>query len=316
MKRLALLLLLPFAALAQTYPAKPVRLVVPFPPGGGVDLTARLISQRLQASLGQPFIIDNRAGATGVIGEEIVSRAAPDGYNLLYSVGSDMSLRLFLSKNTPLDPLKDFTPIAATVRSVSLVAVGPSLTGKDLKEVIEFAKKNPDKLTYSSAGVASFQHLTGELLRQHGVQLVHVPFKGLAGALTATMSGEVDIALTNFATAMPQIASGKMRALAVLEDKRYEGRPDVPALNEALPGFATPPAWFGFFGPPGLPQPMVVRLNGEIANAVQSAEVAPKLREAFLRPVLVPADRMPAFVNSTTEAFGKIIKSAGIKPLD
>jgi tripartite-type tricarboxylate transporter receptor subunit TctC len=309
--------LAPAMAEAQAYPVKPIRLVVPFSPGGGVDVTARLITQRMQASMGQPFVIDNRGGAAGQIGEELVSKAPADGYNLLYAVGSDMSLRQFLSRNAQLDPIKDFTPIATAIGTVSVVVGGPATPAGNLKDLIAYAKKNPGKLTYGSAGVASYQHLIGEFLKQqHGIDMVHVPFKGLAPALQAVVAGQIDVSINNFATSISQINAGKAKALAVLEPRRYEAAPNVPTLAEEVPGFSMPSPWFGFFGPAGLPQPIVARLNAEVSRAVESPEVAPRLRELYVRTMhTAPAD-MPALIAATTEAFGRIIKAAGIKPLD
>ena len=301
---------------AQNYPNKPIRVVVPFAPGGGVDLTARLITQRMQASLGQALIIDNRGGAAGQIGEEIVSRAPADGYNLLYGVGSDMSLRQFISKNPQLDPVKDFTPIATAVGTVSIIAGGPATPGTTLKDVIAFARSNPGKLTYGTAGVASYQHLIGEVLQLNGVRLVHVPFKGLAPALQALVAGQIELSITNFATSIAQINAGKVRALAVLEPRRYEAAPGVPALAEEVPGFSVPTTWFGFFGPAGLSPSILARLNAEVSSAVDSPEIAPKLRELYVRTIHTPPEQMSALIASTAEAFGRIVKAAGIKPLD
>ena len=310
------IVLAPAMALGQGYPGKPIRVVVPFAPGGGVDLTARLITQRMQASLGQALIIDNRGGAAGQIGEEIVSKAPADGYNLLYGVGSDMSLRQFISKNPQLDPVKDFTPIATAVGTVSIIAGGPTTPGATLKDVITFARNNPGKITYGTAGVASYQHLIGEVLKQNGVDMVHVPFKGLAPALQALVAGQIELSITNFATSIAQINAGKARALAVLEPRRYEAVSGVPALSEEVPGFSMPTTWFGFFGPAGLPQPIVARLNADVSRAVESPEIAPKLRELYVRTIHTPPEQMTALIASTTEAFGRIVKASGIKPLD
>lgn len=306
----------PSGALAQAYPNKPIRLVVPFPPGGGVDFTARLISQRLGANLGQPIVVDNRAGAAGAIGDEAVSKAAPDGYLLLYSVGSDMMLRKLISRTATLDPLRDLTPVATAVGSLSCIVASPSLPVTTLKEFIAYAKRNPGKLTYGSAGVASYQHLTGELLKQYGVDMVHVPFKGLAPALSALMGGQIDVAITNFPTALPQLGPGKARAIAVLDAKRYAGTPDVPTVGEELPGFNMPTAWFGFFGPPALAQPIVARLNSEVARALEAPEVATKLRDSYVTTVITPAEQMRPLLTRTGEAFARLIKAAGIQQVD
>ena len=318
MNRLAAALLALFAAIAhaQPYPSKPIRLVVPFPPGGAVDTTERLISASVAASLGQPIVVDNRPGAGGAIAEEVVARAAADGYTILYSVGSDMTTRKYLKKTPSLDPLKDFTPIATAASSVNCVVSGPKLTVQSMKELVEQARKNPGKLTYGSSGVSSFHHLMGEMLKQHGVEMVHVPYKGLAPAVTALAGGEIDVLLTNCGLAVPHAKDGRARMLAVLEPQRYPGAPDIPTVGEALPGFTPPQSWFGFFGPAELPQPIVAKLNGEIARALASPEVNGKLRALYLNVVVTPPDQMAAFVARTSEVFGDIVKRAGIQPAD
>lgn len=308
--------LAPLGVSGQAFPAKPVRVVVPFPPGGALDLTARLLGQKLQASLGQPFVVDNRPGATGAIGEELVLRSAPDGYTLLYTAGSDMAIKKILSKTAKYDPVKDFTPIATAVASISCIVASSALPVNSIKELLDHAKRNPCKLTYGSPGVASYMHLTGELLKQHGVDMVHVPFKGLAPAVTALAGGQIDVAITNFATVMPHLRDGKARMLSVMDAKRYEGAPNVPTVAEALPGFDMPLAWYGFFGPPGLPQPIVSKLNAEIAKALEAPEVSSKLREINVTTIITPADRLPGFISNMAERFGNIIKKAGIQPVD
>lgn len=307
---------LPLGVLAQAFPEKPVRLVVPFPPGGALDLTARLLGQRLQASLGQPFVVDNRSGATGGIGEDLVSRSAPDGYTLLYTAGSDMTIKKILSKTAKHDPLKDFTPIATAVASISCIVASSALPMNSIKELLDYARRNPGKLSYGTPGVASYMHLTGELLKQFGVDMVHVPFKGLAPAMTALAGGQIDVAVTNFATARPHTRDGKARMLAVMDAKRYEGAPNVPTVAEALPGFDIPLAWYGFFGPPGLPQSIVLKLNSEIAKALEAPEVSSKLRDINVVTIITPADQLPEFISNMAESFGKIIKKAGVQPVD
>ncbi|HEV8262406.1 MAG TPA: tripartite tricarboxylate transporter substrate binding protein [Burkholderiales bacterium] len=313
---LLLVAALPMAAHAQSYRAKPIRLIVAFPPGGSVDLTARIISEKLSLSLGQPIVVENRAGASGAIAEEFVSRATPDGYTILYTANSNMITRQFLSKSATVDPLRDLTPVATAVLSVNVVAVGTSHPATSLKELFEHARRNPGKLTYSSGGNSSYHHLIGELLKQHGIDLLQVPYKGLGPALTALVAGEVDIALTNFATALPHVKSGKVKVLAVLESSRYPETPDVPTVSEALPGFKAPPSWFGFFGPAGLPQPIVVSLNGEIAKVLESSEVSARIRGVYLNVLITPPEKLRPLILETTETFGRIVKSAGIQPTD
>jgi tripartite-type tricarboxylate transporter receptor subunit TctC len=270
----------------------------------------------MSASLAQPIVVENRAGAGGAIAEEFVSRAAPDGYTLLYSVGSDMTTRRFLRKTPALDPLKDFTPIATAVGSVNCVVAGPRLPVNSLKELFEQARRTPGRLTYGSAGVATTYHLVGEMLKQHGIDMVHVPYKGLAPAVTGLIGGETDVVFTNCGVAQPHVKDGRARMLAVLEPQRYAGAPDIPTISEELPGFNAPLSWFGFFGPAELPQPIVVRLNGEVSKALQTPEVSSKLQAAFLNIIVTPADQIRPFISDTRDTFGKIVNAAGIQPVD
>ena len=307
---LAILMSVPGALCAQSYPVKPVYLVTPFPPGGAVDLTARLMQQRLTTSLGQPVIIDNRAGAGGKIGASYVSKAPPDGYTMLFTVGSDLSMKQGIPGAMNL--LRDLTPIATAVASVSAMAVRGDLGVNNFRELMELAKKNPGKLSYGSAGVASTHHLTGERLKQLGADMIHVPFKGLGPALTALAAGQVDLNITNVATVLPQTRSGKVKIIAVISPARFEGLPDIPTVREALPGFDVPVAWYAFFGPPGLPRPLVDRWNGEIVKAIEAQEVRQKLTESSMALMYTPPDQMPALIRTTSEVYERLFKSTGI----
>lgn len=313
---LLIVLVIASISVSAQYPTKPIRLIVPFPPGGAIDLTARLLGQRLSASFGQPFVVENRPGATGAIGEDFILQSAPDGYTILYTAGADRTIKKFLSKTTKHDPIKDFTPIATAVASVSCIVASTALPVTSVKELVDYAKRNPGKLSYGSPGEGSYMHLTGELLKQYGLVMVHVPFKGLAPAMTALAGGHVDVSITNFATAAASIRDGKARMLAIMDTERYEGAPNVPTVAEALPGFSMPRAWYGFFGPPGLPQGIVLKLNAEIAKALEAPEVNGKLREINVITVITPAEQLPAFISNMAESFGKIIKTAGIRPVD
>jgi len=296
---------------AQDYPAKPIRLVVPFPPGGAIDLTARLQQQPLSAALGQPIVVDNRPGAAGAIGAGLVSRAAPDGYTLLYTVGADLAIRH--GRPGTLDLTRDLTPIAAAVASVSCVAVREGLPAGTIAELIEYAKRNPAKLTYGSSGIGSTQHLTGERLRQSGVDMVHVPFKGVAPAMTALVSGQIDLVVTNLATAMPQARLGKAKVLAVTQPARFEGAPDIPAINESLPGFDMPVAWYGFFGPPGLPVTIVARLNAEIVKSLQAPELRGRITAASMSVLATSPGGFALLIRDTTEAYRRVVESSGVR---
>jgi tripartite-type tricarboxylate transporter receptor subunit TctC len=301
-------------SMAQSYPVKPIRVVVPFPPGGGVDLTGRLLQQRLAQGLGQAVIIENRAGATGMIGAEYVSRAAPDGYTLAFTVGSDMALKRFVVKEPTLDITKDFTAIASALESVSCIAVADSLKINSFKELIDMARRSPGKLNFGSAGMNSSQHLTGELLRMHGVEMTHVPFNGLAPALVALMGGQVEVAVTNIASVTSQLRDGKVKVLAVTRPKRYEDAPNIPTVGELLPGFNMPVAFFGFLGPPGMPQPVVGRISSEVGRALEAPEVTAKAKELSMSVLYAPPEQFTAMIRNAVEAYGKIAQTAGIKP--
>ena len=302
------------AALAQAYPVKPIRVVVPYPPGGGVDLTGRLLQQRLAQALGQAIIIENRAGATGMIGAEYVARSAPDGYTLAYTVGSDMALKRFVSKDPTLDITRDFSPIASALESVSCIAVASALQVNTFKELVDMARRSPGKLNFGTAGMNSSQHLTGELLRMHGVEMTHVPFNGLAPALVALMGGQVEVAITNIVSVSSQLREGKVKVLAVTRPKRYEDAPNVPTVGEVLPGFNMPVAFFGFLGPAGLPQPVVMRINAEVGRALEAPEVTAKVKELSMSVLYSSPEQFMALIRGAIEAYGKITQTAGIKP--
>lgn len=298
------------AVFAQTYPVKPVNLVTPFPPGGAVDLTARLMQQRLSSSLGQSVIVDNRAGAGGRIGASYVSKAPADGYTMLFTVGSDLAMRQGMPG--ALNLLTDLTPIATSVASVMAVATRNDLGANDLRELIDLAKRNPGKLSYGSAGVATTQHLIGERLKQLGAEMIHVPYKGFGPALTALVSGQVDVNITNVATVLPQARAGKVKIIAVIQPSRFDGLPDVPTVREILPGFDVPVAWYAFFGPPSLPGAIVSRWNSEIVRAVEVPEIRQRLTETSMAIMYTPPEQMPALIKTTAEAYERLFKSTGI----
>ena len=303
-------------AQAQAYPTKPLRVIVSYPPGGGLDSTARLIAQTMSGPLGQSIVVENRVGAGGTVAEEAVSKMEPDGYNLLYTVGSDMASRKYLSRKQALDPNKDLTPLATTIASVSVVLVNASHPAKTLPDLVALAKKDPGKLTFGTPGVQSYYYLIGELFRQNGVDMVHVPYKGTAPIATAVLASEIDVGLLTYALAQPLVAGGKARVLAVLEPRRFPGHPETPSVTETLPGFRAPLSWFGFFGPPGLPQPIVDRLNTEINKALDVPDVRAKIgAQSFNILQMKPAEMRP-FITETAELFAKIIKAANIQPYD
>jgi len=300
---------------AQSYPSKPIRLIVPFPPGGAVDLTGRLLQQRLAAALGQPVIIDNRVGNGGMIGAEYASRSAPDGYTLVYTVGSDLALRPFLSRTPTVDPLKELTPIASVVESVGCIAVSTALGVSSFRELVDMAKRSPGKLNFASPGINSPPHIAGELLKQHGVDMVHVPFNGLAPGALALLQGQVQVAITNIASVNQYVRDGRIRILAVTRGKRYEDAPDVPTVGEVIPGYDIPVAFYGLFGSPGLPQPIVTRLNQEVGRALESPEMRAKVKDLFMSSIYSTPEQFTAMIRSAIDIYGKIVKTAGLQPI-
>jgi tripartite-type tricarboxylate transporter receptor subunit TctC len=314
LKAAALILALaPFAAGAQTYPSKPVRLIVPTPAGGAVDLIARLASQKMGDSMGQPAIVDNRPN--GVAAAESVARAAPDGYTVLVANTTTHVSNIFLLRNLPYEPLKDFTPIVGVVDALAVLVTHPSVPGTTVKELVGHARANPGKATYGSSGAGSAYHLGGEVFKAlAGIDIVHVPYKGLAPALSDAVGGQISMAFTALSVAMPHVKAGKLKLLAIVDNKRYAGLPDIPALNEAVPGFEKPATWTGFVGPAGMPQPVVQRLNAEITKGLQMPDVRAKLEAVGLDAVLGTPEQFGALIRRDIESYGKIVKSIGLKP--
>ncbi len=302
------------AVQAQAYPDRPVRIIVPFAAGGGTDFLARLVTERLSTALGQPVVIDNRPGAAGALGSDMVAKAKPDGYTILFTPGAELATRPLLMKANPVDPLKDLAPISAPLRTFSIIASHPGTKINATRDLIDAAKRTPGKLAYGTPGIGSAFHLAGEQLKAKGVDLVHVPYKGAAPALTAVMSGETPLSINDLAITLPMMQSGKVKGLAVLEERRHPALPDIPTVGEALPGYGMPESWFGFFGPAGLPAPIVQRLNSEIAKAYSAPEVKARLDERLAVLALgTPAD-VTAIIRRSIEVYGAIAKTAGIQP--
>ena len=299
-KKLAAVLALacaPALALAQAYPSKPLRLVVPYSPGGGADNAARILATRLSATLGQTVVIDNRPGGSGMIGAQAVAQAEPDGYTVLYDA-SAFAVNPALRKMA-FDPAKDLLPVSLAVTVPNIFVVPPNAPYKSVQEFVDYARKNPGKLTYASYGAGSAAHLIGELLKARaGIDLLHVPYKGGAPALTDLMGGQVDSYFANAASGMSYVKSGKLRALAVTSVARMAAMPDVPTLAES--GFKDFEVleWNGFFVPKGTPGEVVARLAKEVQAAVKDPATRQKLQGLGLDPV-----------GSTPEAFSKFVQA-------
>jgi tripartite-type tricarboxylate transporter receptor subunit TctC len=311
---LSAVLLAPCGALAQGSPSRPLKIVVPFPPGNGTDILARLMSPKMTAATGQTVIVENRGGANGMIGAEAVAHAAPDGTTILFTSPSTHVTAQFLSKNLPYDPIKDFTPITAAVEPVTVMTINPSLPVNSVKELIAYAKANPGKLNYSSPGVGAVFHMSGELFKLGaGVDIVHVPYKGASPALQGVIAGEVAIGFNSLASVLPHLRSGKLRVLAVLESKRYPGLPDVPSMREVLPGFEKPASWFGVFGPAGLPPATTARLHDELVASLKDPGVSAKIDELAMSVIANTPEQFSAMLKSGIDQYGRLIKAAGIQ---
>lgn len=310
---LAALCLAATAAVAQTYPTKPVKIVVPFAPGGNVDVTARIIAPALQEALGQPVVVENRTGANGNTAAEMVATAPADGYTLILAADSLIAINPHLYKRMPIDPMKDLAPVASMVTNQFVLSVNPSLPVKTLPEFIEHARKSNPPLHYASGGNGSQHQLTMEMLKQRaGIDLVHVPYRGGAPATTATVAGEVAAMFAGTSTA-PQIKAGRLRALAVAGAKRSPSFPELPTISEFYPGFENS-IWLGLFGPVGLPEEVLSRLRKEVNQILAQKDVQERLlASGSLEPFITTPEEFAAVIRRDYAKYGKVIKEAGIK---
>ena len=308
----AALVILAGGVQAQTYPTKPIRWVVPFPPGGSTDLLARVVGQKLTESWGQQVIVDNRGGAGGTLGAAEAARAAGDGYTLLMGA-IHHTIATSAYPKLPYDFQRDFAPITVVAIVPNVLVVNPSVPAKSVKELIAYAKANPGKLTYGSAGMGTAHHLIGEVFNARaGVDILHVPYKGSAPAVADLIGGQVSIMYDTVASCLPHIKAGKLRPLAVATAKRSSALPDVPTIAEAaLPGFEVT-TWFGALAPAKTPKELVVKLNAEMVKILNMSDVRQRLLDAGAEPVGNTPEEMAAQIKRETEAFAKIVKQAKI----
>jgi tripartite-type tricarboxylate transporter receptor subunit TctC len=272
-------------ASAQTYPTKPVRLVVPFPAGGATDIFARVLSQKMGEKLGTTLVVENRPGAGGAIGSDVAAKAPADGYTLLLATSSTHSIGPNLTAKLPYDAVADFTPISHVGNAPSIMLVPNSSPAKTLQEWIAYAKANPGKLNYASSGNGTIVQLTAELFKsQAGVFMVHIPYKGTALAIPDLVSGKVDVLFDSLPTGLPHVRDGRLRALAVTSAKRTSMAPELPAIAEVLPGYESN-TWFGLYGPKALPPAIVTRVNTAVNEALADPEVKTKLTQLGIEPV-------------------------------
>ena len=306
----------PTPASAQAWPtAKPITMVVPVPPGPSIDQIARIVATKLSDALGQTVVVDNRSGANGTIGSNVVAKAEPDGYTLLAATPASHVTAVHLMKNLPFDPVKDFTPIMAAVEPVTALVVNAALPVNSVPELIAYAKANPGKLSYGSSGVGSVFHLTGELFnRTAGVNITHVPYRGVSQPMQDVAAGHIQLLHISLSSSRGAVTSGKAKVLAILEPKRYAKLPNVPSMTEIIPAFRKPSTWFGFFGPAKLPPDILARLSAEMRKAITAPEVRAKLEAQDLIIIADTPAEFAALQKQGIEQFGAIIKAAGIMP--
>ena len=302
------------SALAQTYPTHPVSIVVGYPPGATSDLLARTVGDPLSTVLGQPVVIDNRAGAGGNVGATYVARAPADGYTLMVGTDAMMTSNIYLYKNTPFDPAKDFAPITNAGVNIICLAVNAELPIRSVAELVDYARAHPGKLSFGSSGTASPHHLAGELLRQKaGIDIQHVPYKGGGAAVNDLLGGHIGLAFLSLSSAVPQLSTGKIRIIAVVEKSRYAGLPDVPTIAETVPGVEMS-SWLGFFAPAATPQPIVARLHDEMVRILKTEAVRDKLGNLGFSVTGSSPAQFADDVRSGLALRGQLMKSAGIEP--
>jgi tripartite-type tricarboxylate transporter receptor subunit TctC len=318
-QRLAAAALLAFAALpalGQPWPAKPVRIVVPYPPGGPVDISARLLSPKLQEALGQPFTVENKPGAGGNIGADFVAKSAPDGYTLGMGAIATHAINPALMANVPYDPIKDFRHLALVVQVPNVLIVNTELPVKSVPELIAYARSRPGKLDFASGSTGSTGHLAGELFKQMtGTFMVHIPYKGAPAAVADLLAGRVHLMFDNLSSALPNVKSGKVRALAVTTLKRSASLPELPTLDESgLKGFDMT-TWWGLMGPAGMSPDVVQRLSAAILKAMDAPDVKERLRAMGMEgsPVRTP-EQFTAFVDAERKLYARLVKQSGAKP--
>lgn len=302
-------------AAAGAWPAKPLRWLIPWPPGGGADVIGRLTAQRLSDALGQTIVVENRAGASGQIGTEVAARAAPDGYTLFQGNTTTLSINPGMFRKLPYDPIRDFAPVTLINLAAMIVIVHPSLPVKSIGELIALAKKRPGQLNYASAGPGSSSHLTAEMFRaQTGTDLVHVPYKGAAPAMADLLSGQVPVMFSDIITPLAHIRAGKLRAITVLGRNRIAQLPDVQTVSEQKgPGDLEVGSWTGLLVPAGTPREIVMRLNAELAKITASRDFRERLIESGGGPVHTSPEEFAAYLKTELARYTRAVRDSGAK---
>jgi len=308
------ILALSHIASAQVYPNKPIRWIVTYPPGGPTDVVARAVGARLTAAWGQQVVIDNRAGAGGIIGSELAAKAVPDGYTLLFGTSAGLSINPVLSSKLPYDPVRDFAPVSLLVINPQILVANNAVPVNSVRDLIALAKAKPGQLNYASVGQGSPNQLGMELLKSlTGTDLVHVPYKGTGPAITDLLAGQVQVMFNSMPSVLPLVTSGKLKGLAVGSAQRSPAAPDIPTVAEAgVPGFEYV-TWYGMFAPARTPKNIVTRLNAEVVKILAAPEMAQRLASQGAEPRSSTPDELLKFMRNESERWKQVIKSAGIR---
>jgi len=302
------------AAAAQTYPSKPIKVIVPYPPGDAVDILSRLIGPKVTERLGQPMIVENRAGASGQIGMEVLKNAAPDGYSIGIGQGGNLVVAPHTYKKIPYDPLKDFVPIAELATNYLAVVANPNLPFKTAAEMVAWAKANPGKLTLATNGEGGFPHLAFEnLAMMGGFTFQHIPYKGAAQIATDVIGGQVQLGIGAYTSLSPHVISGRVRLIAVTNPVPVPNKPELPIFADAVPGYDSR-GWFGYVAPAGVPRDIIRKLNEEINRAMKLPDVADKMVASGLIIVTESPEFFGAVIRSDYEKYGKLARDIGFKP--
>jgi len=304
----------PIPLSAQSFPSRPIRMIVPSTPGGSVDTLARAIGSRLSEKFGQQVVTDNRAGAGGVIAGELTAKAPPDGYTLMMGTVASLAANVSLHKKLPYDPLRDFAPVTLAATQNLMLVVNPSLQAKNVKELIALARAKPGQITFASAGSGAGGHLSGELFKLlAGVDMLHIPYKGVAPALVDVISGQVSLTFPSLISALPQVKSGKVRALAVTGAKRSQATPDLPTLQEAgVPGYESA-TWYGVVAPTATPRDIITKLNSEIVAIMKQPELRDRLAADGADPLGSTPEAFGLHLKSEIAKWAKVVKAAGLR---
>ena len=311
--RLLIIFLVSFSVNAQNYPSKPIKIVVPFPVGGIADIYSRLIGNRWTELWGQPVVIENRTGAGGNIGADMVAKAAPDGYTLgIGSLGTH-AVNVSLFSKMPYDPVRDFAPICLALEAEGLLVLHPSVAAQSVPELIAYARAHPGALSYASAGAGTASHLAGELFKSMAkVDLLHVPYKGNVPAITDLLAGQTSLLFGTMPTVLPHAKAGKLRALATIGTARSAAAPELPTVAETLPGFEVN-NWVGLFAPAGTPPEIVGKLNGEVQKFMRSKEIAARLTAEGARFIPMTPDQFGNFVKAEIAKWAPVVRASGAR---